>query len=119
METLLSIYSIVSAERCTPQSILRFLSLLSPVEEGTVSQNEPLFSTFLNDVVIDSLKQPESVFPLNGEAREGRTLRNFQGSTTVLFSRFGFILNRMHRNIDRIYPQLTLIKQLWSKLLCL
>jgi hypothetical protein len=67
IELLLSVYSSVSADGCTPQSILRFLGLLSPIGDGVVSRYEPLFLSLLNDLVLDSLKQPESVFFLNGD----------------------------------------------------
>jgi hypothetical protein len=71
MELLMSIYSLLSLTQSKPQSIFRFISLLSPLDAGIVSCYQDFFLSSLMSIVQSSLQEPATFFLLNGDTIEG------------------------------------------------
>jgi hypothetical protein len=76
---LFSLYSLLSSESSNVQSVLRFISLLLPLQKNTISCDESLFLSSLSEVLLGSLKEPERVFLLDGGTIEPETSESFEG----------------------------------------
>ena len=65
IQKVLSTYSLLSSRHSTTQSVLRFISLLAPIDESRVSKYESLFFTAFENIISTVYKIPEYVYPLN------------------------------------------------------
>ncbi|OHS98203.1 hypothetical protein TRFO_35436 [Tritrichomonas foetus] len=66
LKLVLSIYSLLSTRHSTAQSVLRYISLLAPIDDTHVTKYEPIFFTTLENIISSLYKTPEYTFPLNG-----------------------------------------------------
>ena len=69
-QMLLSLFSVLSLRHSTAQSVYRFVSLLTPTDEGVVSIYQPLFIDTINTLITKSLGEPSSSLPLTGKKIE-------------------------------------------------
>lgn len=69
---MLDLYSLLSVHHSTTQSVLRYISLMSPIDENHVSKYQNLFIETMNQIIIDSSNEPFSSFPLNGTKIKGK-----------------------------------------------
>ncbi|OHT06288.1 hypothetical protein TRFO_25702 [Tritrichomonas foetus] len=67
VQKFLDFYSLISLKNSTTQSVLRYISLLSPITENTLSSYHVQFIDNLNSLISSSSDEPSSTFPLNGK----------------------------------------------------
>ena len=66
IKIVLSLYSLLSSRHATSQSVLRFISLLAPLDSKHVTRYESLFLSTFESFIKNSYKIPEFTFPING-----------------------------------------------------
>ena len=66
VQAFLDLYSLLSLQNSSSQSVLSYISLLSPIDSNHVSKYHLKFIETMDQMVIESSKMPRSTFPLNG-----------------------------------------------------
>lgn len=65
VKKILNLYSLVSSRYTTPQSCLKYISLLSPLNETDISKYQLTFIQTLNSIIVNSFNEPSSSFLLD------------------------------------------------------
>lgn len=67
LQLVLQAYSLLSSRHSTTQSVLRFISLLAPINKSRVSKYESLFFSTFQNIISTVYKTPEFIFPYEDE----------------------------------------------------
>ena len=68
VQKMLDLFSLICITNSTTQSVLRFITLLSPSRDNIISNYQYQFLSTLNKIIEDSNEQQISYFPLNGNS---------------------------------------------------
>ena len=66
VKKFLEFYTMISINHSKTQSVLRYVSLLSPIDNKNISPYQTQFIKALESIVMKAYEQPLSTFPLNG-----------------------------------------------------
>lgn len=66
MQLLLEIYSLLSLPISSLQSVLRYISLMAPRDDGCISKYQNLFISNMNQMALNSANEPANSLALNG-----------------------------------------------------
>ena len=69
VQSILDLYSLLSLNHSSYQSVLRFISLLSPIDSIHISKYHLLFINILDKMIIEASKQPKTTFPLTKKTK--------------------------------------------------
>ncbi|OHS93423.1 hypothetical protein TRFO_11850 [Tritrichomonas foetus] len=68
IQLVLNVHSLLSSKHSTTRSVLRFISLLAPLDSHHVTKYQNLFFSTFESIIRESYKVPEFTFPLIGNA---------------------------------------------------
>ncbi|OHS94557.1 hypothetical protein TRFO_39266 [Tritrichomonas foetus] len=79
VQQFIDLYSLLSLHHSSAQSVLRYISLLSPIDSTHVSKYHLKFIDSIDQMVIESSKLPRSTFPLNHKTMIVDSKNDFSG----------------------------------------